>query len=206
MIALFSPKHCPSYNGGVERANGQLAGYQEAVAEFRGRKAGPTREDAETARRLANELARPAGWQGPTAGELWAARAPLSVDERSVFQATVDERRAEIRAEWNFSPTDLLTHEEASAIDRRAVRDALVAHGLLRIHPRRRKARTGTADSQEALATAASGAAIIQLASSSAPPTVGGASDPRPHVAAEVPHAYEEAHISTNKMPASGQN
>ena len=59
VVPLSSPKHRPSYNGGVERANGQLAGYQEAVAEFRGRRAGPTCTDAETARQLANDLARP---------------------------------------------------------------------------------------------------------------------------------------------------
>jgi len=204
VIPLFSPKHRPSYNGGVERANAQLAGYQEAMAEFRGRKAGPTREDAETARRLANEMARPAGWRGPTAGDLWAARQPLSAEERSAFQATVEEHRAEIRAEWKFSPEEPLTHEEASAIDRRAVRDALVAHDLLRIHPRRRRPKAR--QKKSALATPACGAVIIQRAPSSAPPTVGGAKDLRLYVAAEVQHAYEEAQFSTNKTSASGQN
>jgi transposase InsO family protein len=71
VIPLYSPKRRPAYNGGVERANGLVAGYQEAVAQFRGRRAGPTYEDAETARRWANELARPKGWQGPTADQLW---------------------------------------------------------------------------------------------------------------------------------------
>jgi putative transposase len=137
VLPLFSPKRRPSYNGGVERANGQLAGYQEAVAEFRGRRAGPTCEDAETARQLANDLARPDGWRGPTAGQLWAGRQPLSAETRIAFLATVAAHRAGIRAEWKFEAEAELTHDQASAIDRRAVRDALVEHGLLRIHPRR---------------------------------------------------------------------
>jgi hypothetical protein len=40
MISLFNPlnpRRRPAYNGGVERANGQLAGYQEAVAALHGR-------------------------------------------------------------------------------------------------------------------------------------------------------------------------
>ena len=37
VVPLFSPRRHPQYNGGVERANGQLSGYQEALAEFHGR-------------------------------------------------------------------------------------------------------------------------------------------------------------------------
>jgi len=203
---LFSPKRRPQYNGGVERANGQLAGYQEAVAEFCARPAGPTWEDAETARRLANELARPTGWRGPTAGDLWAGRKPLTAAERSAFLADVQHGRAEVRDQWDFTPDEPLTHGEASAIDRRAVRNALVAQGLLRIHPRRRKHCIEKQDPALAKATPAPGAGILQLAMLAASPAVGGASDPRSHVAAGVHQSCEEALSSTNKSPASGQN
>ncbi len=138
VLPLFSPKRRPRYNGDVERANGQLTGYQQALAEFRGHRAGPTCEDAATARQLANDLARPQGWKGPTASLLWAARLPISRAERSAFLATVATHRAAIRNEWHFDVGDELTHDQASAIDRRAIRDALVEHALLRIHPRRR--------------------------------------------------------------------
>ena len=37
VVPLYNPRRRPAYNGGVERANGQLAGYQEALAAFRGR-------------------------------------------------------------------------------------------------------------------------------------------------------------------------
>jgi transposase InsO family protein len=138
VIPLYSPKRRPSYNGGVERANGQLHGYQQALAEYRGRGDAPTRADAAGALRLANELARPAGWQGPTADELWQRRTALLPLERREFVAAVDEQRTQVRAQWDFGPYDTLTHDQAAAVDRRAVRDVLLAQGLLLIEPRRR--------------------------------------------------------------------
>jgi transposase InsO family protein len=200
VVPLFSPKRHPQYNGGVERANGQMAGYQEAVAEFRGRPAGPTCEDAETARRLANELARPAGWQGPTAEKLWACRQPISDAQRGAFRATVDRHRAEIRAAWEFPPDEALDHDQASAIDRRTIRDALVGHDLLRIHPRREKRGSKTQMPAPQPATIAPDAAIMQpVTKLTAPPTVGGALDRLPHVAAEVQQPCEEAQLLHHK-------
>ena len=78
VVPLFSPRRHPQYNGGVERANGQLSGYQEALAEFHGRPRAPRCDDAQGAASLANELARPNGSRGPTAGQLWSDRVPLS--------------------------------------------------------------------------------------------------------------------------------
>ena len=199
VVPLSSPKHRPSYNGGVERANGQLAGYQEAVAEFRGRRAGPTCTDAETARQLANDLARPDGWRGPTAGQLWAGRKPISTEEQSAFLATIAAHRMEVRVEWTLDAEAELTHDQASAMDRHAVRDALVEHRLLCIHPRRRPRPVKTRSSVPLLATAVAGAGILQLAMLPALPMVGGAPDPRPHVAAGVQSLNEEAHSSSNK-------
>ena len=56
VIPLYNPRRRPAYNGGVERANGQLASYQEAVAAAQGREGLPTCDDAEEARQLANDL------------------------------------------------------------------------------------------------------------------------------------------------------
>jgi transposase InsO family protein len=139
VIPLYSPKRHPQYNGGVERANGQLTCYQEALAQHYQRPAGPTCDDAEGARLLANDLAHPQGWQGPTARQLWEDRMPLTPPERDAFWATVSQRRTAVRAQWEFAPDVVLTHYPAAAVDRRAVRDALVAHDLLRIHPRRNR-------------------------------------------------------------------
>jgi hypothetical protein len=206
VVPLFSPKRRPQYNGGVERANGQLTGYQEAVAEFRGRLAGPTREDAATARQLHNELARPAGVAGPTAAELWAAREPISAVERSAFLATVAEHRAQVRAEWGIPPDEQLAHYPASAVDRRAVRDALLSHDLLRIHPRRRKRAASRQSSAPPIATTTAGAGILQLAMLTAPPMVGGALALQSHGAAGGQQPCEEARSSTDKSSASGQH
>lgn len=206
VLPLYSPKRCPQYNGGVERANGLLAGYQEAVAEFRGRLAGPLFEDAETARRWANDLSRPRGWKGPTAGELWSERQAVSAVQRSAFRATVQEHRADVLAQWHFPAGEPLDHDPAAAVDRRAIRDALLAHDLLTIHPRyRKRGREDDGPVVEAM-TQARSAGTIHVAMSAAPPMVGGASDLRPDVPGGVLHLYEEANYSANNSSASGQN
>jgi len=228
VVPLFSPIRCPRYNGGVERANGQLAGYQEALAEFHGRPGMPTSDDAQGALRLANELARPHGWCRPTAGELWNAREPVTAAERSAFLATVATNREDVRAQWEFNRHETLTHYQATAVDRRAVRDALVAYDLLRIRPRRGKRNsrgTGCASKPQvdpgapltnAMMTFEKsaphssqhdpGAGTITLASVIAPPAVGGAQDPGLQVESRVYHQSEEAHSYTNSSSASGKN
>jgi transposase InsO family protein len=139
VLPLYSPKRHPQYNGGVERANGQVAGYQEAIAAAQQRPAGPTCDDAEAARQLANDLSRPLGWQGPTARQLFAQRTPLTLDERAAFLATVEAGRAQACAHWNLPPDEPLSHYVQATVDRRAIRDALLAHGLLVIHPKRKR-------------------------------------------------------------------
>jgi len=141
VLPLYSPKRHPQYNGAVERANGQVSSYQQALAEYHQRPAGPTCDDAEAARLHANELAHPQGWRGPTARELWDQHTPIPPDERAAFLASVAVQRRTARAAWNFTDDASLTHYEAAAVDRRAIRDALVAHDLLRIHPRRKSKR-----------------------------------------------------------------
>jgi hypothetical protein len=89
-----------SYNGGIERANGQLAGYQEALAEFHGRPGMPMCDDARSAQRLANESTRPEGWRGPTAAELLNRRAPLTACRRTDFLAAVTEGRTVVRGQF----------------------------------------------------------------------------------------------------------
>ncbi len=139
VLPLYSPKRRPAYNGGVERANGQVASYQEAIAAHHQRPAGPTCDDAEAARQMANDLSRPHGWQGPTARQLFAERVPLTFDEREAFLATVEAGRVQACAHWNLPLNEELSHYVQAAVDRRAIRDALVAHGLLVIHPKRKR-------------------------------------------------------------------
>lgn len=217
VIPLYNPRRRPAYNGGVERANGQLAGYQEALAEFRGHPGLPNCQDAESARHLANNLARPTGWQGPTAGQLWDARQPLSLSERIGFLETVTEQRGIARAQLNFAPADELGHYQQAAVDRRAVRDALVAHDLLRILPRRQRrgaaqppaeGASGGAPSSDRTPESApreNGAGIIEHTSKLAAPIVGAAQSQVSPVATVGLHPTEEAQSSTHNSKASGQ-
>ena len=129
----------------------------------------------------------------------------MQFPQRSAFQATAQAHRAEVRAEWNFAAHQPLGHDAAAAIDRHAVRDALVHHGLLAIHPRRRKRGFQDQSLAPALTTAATGAGILELAMQAAPSTVGGATGPWSDVPARAHPPCEEAHYSTDNSSASGQ-
>lgn len=205
VVPLYSPKRHPQYNGGVERANGQVTGYQEALARHYCRPAGPTLDDAAHARELANELARPEGWRGPTARELWEQRSPILPDERAAFLATLQQRRADVRRQWNFSPDAALSHDQAAALDRRAVRDALLAHDLLVIHPRRQPRAKRPRDSRTT--TLASDARESTIQGVTNAPSIDGGSPglqrPRP---LEANPKTEEATSSAHKSTDSGQN
>ena len=210
---LFNPRRRPSYNGGIERANAQLASYQEASAESHGRPGLPTCDDARSALQLANELARPSGWRGPTAGEVWNARPALESHLRTNFLATVRERRAEARAQLNFTPDEHLNHYAQATVDRRAVRDALVTSDLLVIHPRHKRRgapavrrSTTLPESVPGAARAAAGAGIIELAPTTTPSIVGGEPVPSMLSASPGPTPTERVHSSTHKSSASGQD
>ncbi len=207
VIGLFNPRRRPAYNGGVERANGQLAGYQEAVAANHGQAGLPTYADAEEARQLANELSRPEGWKGPSAAQLWEQRPSITSAERASFLATVTEQRTIARAALHLPPETPLGHYPAAAVDRRAVREALVAKGLLKIEPRRRPQRASSPDEKSNLiAPFASGAGILPTAAGRAMPTVGQHDGPEEQSAPLEDHSPERVHSSTINTPASGQN
>lgn len=216
VVPLYNPRRRPAYNGGVERANGQLAGYQEAVAAAQGRAGLPTCGDAEQARCLANDLARPEGWRGPSAAQLWQQRPAVTAADRASFLAAVTDRRHQARAALQLPLEGGLEHYAQAAVDRRAVRDALVAQGLLRIEPRRKK-RAARASSPEPSAgsetesapreaPASSGAGTIPSASMVALAIVGDAAASEPSVALPGNQPTEEAHSSAHKTAASGQH
>ncbi len=204
VVPLYNPRRHPAYNGGVERANGQLASYQEAVAAAQGRAGLPTCADAEAARLLANDLARPGGWQAPTARERWDQRTKLAEAQRARFLANLDEQRLVARTALQLPAQSDLGHYPAAAVDRRAVRDALVAHDLLVIEPRRRAARQHKIESAPAHGEPCAG--ILHSASVSAPPTRGDRDAPELRVASRETQPSVRVPSSTDKSPASGQN
>jgi hypothetical protein len=106
---------------------------------------------------------------------LWNERTPITPAERFCFLTTVAQRRAEVREHWSIPLDEDLEHYPGAAVDRRAVRDALLAHDLLKIHPRRKRGRHRNSEANQ-LAQHAVGAGTIESTQQLLPPpTIGGA-------------------------------
>lgn len=164
---LFNPPRRPAYNGGLERTHPTLKAYTAAAALAHGRPAAPQREDLAIGRANANRFTRRLGRKSPTADELWRGRPPIGDDLRRAFQTTLQAQRVQARAARGLGADAPLGHYQQAAVDRDAVRDALLAHDLLEIKPRRRKrgARRpatahGGAAPLEAVATEAASSAL----------------------------------------------
>jgi hypothetical protein len=93
-----------------------------------------TCDDAEAARREANETALPWGVNGPTPAETWEGRRRLEAGERAAFAAEVGRGRRDAKRAQGYPADGVLDRTAAAAVDRVAIRDALVARGLLRFH------------------------------------------------------------------------
>jgi transposase InsO family protein len=132
--ALFSPPHCPRYNGAIEAAIGSLKSRTQEQAAWQGRPLHWSSSDVEAARRQAN--ARVPLLRGPTPAETWALRTAISPAERLQFQVTVERHRYQVRTQEHLHMKDL-NHWEDSAVDRKAIQRALVEHGYLLFRRRR---------------------------------------------------------------------
>ena len=111
---------------------------------------------------------------------------------------SVESRRRGVRKDWNMEPGAVLEHYQQAAVDRRAVRDALVEHGLLTILPRKPKRGAQKKCATQNM-TQVRGAGILEPRRAEA--MVGAA-----HVALADSHHHEEASSSTTKSQASGKN
>jgi transposase InsO family protein len=135
--ALFSPPHTPSYNGSIEAAIGSLKTRTQQHADQAGHPDHWTAHNAETARLEANTTAHPRQLKGATPEATRAARAPLTAEQRARFHETVKIFQAEARAEANLPSTGELTRTQQAAVNRVALRRALVEHDLLLFRRRR---------------------------------------------------------------------
>jgi hypothetical protein len=151
---LRSPRECPEYNGSCEAGIGSMKTRTHHQAACRQRPGEWSCEDAEAARLQANQTARPWGPCGPTPEAVWTQRQPIREEERTAFTATVGKQaRAARRAQGH--PAEGSLHREAQAeVDRAALVQALVEHGLLQFRgeyvnptlpPRPRKKSTSAA-------------------------------------------------------------
>jgi transposase InsO family protein len=137
VLPLFSPPYWPRYNGAIEAGIGSLKTRTEIHATRRGYPTWWTADDVETARLEANATARLRGPDNPSPDTFWAARAPLATDQRTRFAASVEQQRITARIELACPIEGELTTMLARALDRQAIRRALVEHDFLLFSSRR---------------------------------------------------------------------
>ena len=81
---------------------------------------------------------RPAdGPTGPTSEELWQARPTLTLDQRTLFQATVTRNREEIRTREGHPQEESMSTSKERLMDRETIRRALGERGYLLFSRRR---------------------------------------------------------------------
>jgi transposase InsO family protein len=131
VLSLFSPPHTPSYNGAIEAGIGSLKGRTAVHAARHGRFGCWNWDDVAAARLEANATARPRGPSGPTPNEAWARRESISIGDRESFVNLVEAQRCTARCELGLLPTGSLPVMTERAVDRIAIRRALVERGLL---------------------------------------------------------------------------
>lgn len=134
---LRSPPGTPSYNGACEAGIGSLATRAAHEAARHGRPGRWSSDDVEAARRQANELTLHPELGGRTAAEAWAARAPITEEERALFRAAVARQRVVAARHLAEAGEDLAAPRTQQAIERLAIKEALVERGLLSIRRRR---------------------------------------------------------------------
>ncbi len=119
----------------------------------------------------------------------------------------VTEQRAIAREALHLPPETSLGHYPAAAVDRRAVRDALVAKDLLKIEPRRRPRPAPSPNKKSnLLMPLASGEGAIPAAAGRAMPALGQHVGPDVQSAPLEDHSPERAHSSTKNSIASDQH
>jgi hypothetical protein len=151
---LFSPPHCPSYNGAVERSNDVMKTYTHHHAVSDGHPHAWKSADVEHARQLANTISRPWGEHGPTPDEAWQAREPIGVEERANFQAALAKHRAVALVELDLVEAEQpLSLADQARLDRLAMPRALEELGYLTFKRERRASRKPKRKSREQLKT-----------------------------------------------------
>jgi transposase InsO family protein len=129
---LFSPPRLPQYNGSCEAGIGSMKTRTHHEAAQRGCGGEWTCEDTEAARLQANQTARPWGVHGPTPAEAWCRRTPIEAAEQSKFAKSVCRNERKARRAQGYAMDAGLDRTAQAALTRIAVRDALLANGLLR--------------------------------------------------------------------------
>jgi transposase InsO family protein len=131
VLPLFSPPYTPEYNGAIEAGNFALKTRTQNEAARQGRNGHWTADDAEVARRMANELTYPRGPLGPTRQECLRTSPPISLETRAAFGRTVAREQTQERLQQGYPLDTDLGHMAQAQIDRAAISRALVEHDYL---------------------------------------------------------------------------
>jgi transposase InsO family protein len=134
---LPSPPYTPRYNGSIEAGIGSAKSRTEQHAARQGHPGHWTWDDAEAALLEANATARPQGPLSPSPDQLWAERPLITEAERHRFSLTVAERLKEIGGDQGRPHENPKDNMHMRAMDREAIRLALVEHGYLYFTRRR---------------------------------------------------------------------
>ena len=96
-----------------------------------------TCDDCEEARLQANELARTWGAEGPTPDQAWEQRQRITAEQRAAFKTSLEQEQIRVRQEEGYDLQSSLAYHDQAALDRVAIRRALVALGVLLFSRRR---------------------------------------------------------------------
>jgi hypothetical protein len=137
---LFSPPYTPAYNGSVEAGICSLKTRTQAHASRHGHPGSWSFDDVAAAQQEANATARPRGHSQPTPDQAWQDRRAIPDQQRTRFHNAVQHQRELLRADPDF--TDFpkvgpLNVPQQRALDRHAIRRALVELGFLLFQRRR---------------------------------------------------------------------
>jgi hypothetical protein len=134
VIPLYSPPQWPRYNGAIEAGIGSLKTRTDLHAARQGNLGGWTSDDLAAAVFEANTVVR---YRANSPADAWTARTPIDSSERVSFQLSTERHRFIERREQKLDMQEHLDHWRYSALDRNAVRRALVEHGYLLFGRRR---------------------------------------------------------------------
>ena len=134
VIPLYSPPQWPRYNGAIEAGIGSLKTRTDLRAARQGNLGGWTSDDLAAAVFEANTVVR---YRANSPADAWTARTPIDSSERVSFQLSTERHRFIERREQKLDMQEHLDHWRYSALDRNAVRRALVEHGYLLFGRRR---------------------------------------------------------------------
>lgn len=127
VIGLQSPPHLAKYNGGCEAGNNSMEDWTDHQTVLHGRPGWWTSDDVAAACELANNNARPWGAAGPLPAEVFAARTPISQQERRDFALEV------LGWERFLSRSRAKKHGPLSDADRKEIRRHAIEVALIRL-------------------------------------------------------------------------